>query len=898
MIGMMRKKFLVITFTIALLFGWTISGYSQNSSWNIKNQKLRKGWKIQSTQNLRIKGEIVSKRTYDPKGWFPAKVPATVLGTLLQDDKYQIIYHKKDLSGIPHYKNIYYGRNLAKIPPYQYNVPWWYRTTFHLNKAASERTIRLRFDGINYRADVWLNGHKIASSDTLAGAFRRYTLNITPYVTSGKNVLALKVKRPRSGELTLGFMDWNPYPPDHDMGIWRPVHLLVSGPVSIDHPFVQTKVDTVSLNHAKLTISTLVHNYSKNTVQGMLKGTISGHGKPIHFSKKVSLQPNKAKKITFSPNQYSQLSMDHPKLWWTRNLGTPNLYKLQLQFTTDSKPSDEKKMHFGIRSVSDYMTKDGFRGFKLNGKKVLIKGGGWTDRMLLDASRDYEKAGIDYAVQMNLNAIRMEGFWGENQHLYNLADKNGILVQVGFSAQWEWTHEIGSPADTNRYGGVQSPAQITMAAKSFKDQIIWLRNHPSIFVWMYGSDKYPRPDLEKKYLSSLKKYDPTRPALSSAKEHTSKITGPSAVKMRGPYDYVPPDYWYIDTQNGGAFGYNTETGPGPEVPVLESLKKMIPADSLWPISESWLYHAARGNFHNMTHYNIAMNKRLGKPTGLRDYERKAQYLNYEGMRAMYEAFEANRFKATGIIQWMYNASWPKLWWQLYDFYLMPTGAFYGAQKANQPLHISYNYGKNAIDVMNNTGEDAHSLSAEINILNFNLKPVLQKTVQVSSLPERKTKQVLQLPDDMDLSKTYFVDLKLHNKKEKVISSNFYALSTQKDKLNEAKSTWFITPQSQFADLKMLQQLPNIQLNIEKHFSQRNDSTFARITLKNPSSHLAFMVHLDLRKKKSGDSVVPIFWEDNYISLLPGEKRIITGYCHTKDLDGQRPTVTIDGWNVK
>jgi exo-1,4-beta-D-glucosaminidase len=441
------------------------------------------------------------------------------------------------------------------------------------------------------------------------------------------------------------------------------------------------------------------------------------------------------------------------------------------------------------------------------------------------------------------------------------------------------------------------PDQLPIAAESFEDQVLWLRNHPSIFVWFYGSDKWPRPSLEKRYLAILKRYDPTRPSVSSDAGVTSRITGSSGVKMRGPYDYVPPDYWYIDTHNGGAFGFDTEVGPGPEVPVLESLKKFIPADSLWPIGSSWLYHAARHNFHNLANYNQAMDKRLGKPARLADYERKAQYLNYEGLRAMYEAFEANRFKSTGVIQWMYNAAWPKLWWQLYDFYLMPTGAFYGVRKANEPLHISYNYGKDAIDVMNNTGKKAHSLTAEIKVLNFNLKPALHKTVQVSSLPARHTQQILQLPGNIGPSKTYFVDLKLRNKSGKVVSYNFYALSTQKDKIEPSRAKWYITPESQFADLKMLQKLPKVHLKVTRHFSQRGDTTFACVTVKNSSSHLAFMVHLDLRKKGSGSSVLPIFWGANYITLLPGEKRTIIGYCHTKDLDGQQPEVTINGWNI-
>ncbi|HEX5552810.1 MAG TPA: glycoside hydrolase family 2 TIM barrel-domain containing protein, partial [Chitinophagaceae bacterium] len=560
---------------------------------------------------------------------------------------------------------------------------------------------RLRFNGISYRADIWLNGKKIAAADTLAGSFRQYTINITPYVKTGENILALKVTRAKAGELNIGFVDWNPEPADHNMGIWRSVRLLATGPVSIEKPFVKTRVDTATLEHADISLSLMLHNYSDKAINGTLKAAI---GKDIHLSKVVALKAGESKKISLDPAEYAALSMDHPRLWWTRALGKPNLYSLRLSYETGDRLSDSREMKFGIRSVSSYVTKEGFRGFKLNGKKILIKGGGWTDPMLLNASPAYETAGVDYAVHMNLNTLRMEGFWGKNQHLYDLCDEKGILIMVGFSCQWEWGDYFGTGKD-NQYGAITTPGQIEMAARSWQDQITWLRNHPSIFLWLYGSDKWPQPALEKRYLAILKQCDPTRPYEASAAEHTSTITGPTRVKMRGPYDYVPPDYWYVDTAYGGAFGFNTETGPGPEIPVLESLKKMIPADSLWPIGSAWLFHAARKDFHNLTAYNRAMDQRLGKPASLKDYLRKAQYLNYEGMRAMFESFEANRFRATGIIQWMYNASWPKLWWQLYDYYLMPTGGFYGARKANEPVHISYNYGDHAVDVMNNTLQD-------------------------------------------------------------------------------------------------------------------------------------------------------------------------------------------------
>ena len=864
---------------MTLLLISPIAAFSQSNGWSVKNQLLQDDWQIQSSAKISANDELVSTLQFHPKNWYAAKVPNSTLGTLVDD-------------GV--FKNIFYNRNLEKIPDSLFKAPWWYRRTFNVDKINAGQVYRLRFNGISYRADVWLNGKKVASSDTVKGSFRQFVFDVTPFIKKGANVLALKVTQGGPAELNIGFVDWNPEPADNHMGIWRDVHLFESGPVAIEKPFVITDVDTVTLDHANITLRVTLQNFSDKKVNGLLKTTIE---KDIHLSKKVSLDPHETKEIILTPEEFHQLSMDHPRLWWTHDLGKPNLYLLEINFDINNQISDSKHMKFGIRSVSGYMTDKGFRGYRLNGKKILIKGGGWTDPMLLNATPAYELAGIDYAVQMNLNALRMEGFWGGNEHLYNLCDEKGILLMVGFSCQWEWKGIFGGNYE-DKYGAIITPEQIDVAAKSWHDQVVWLRNHPSIFLWLYGSDKWPRPELEQKYLDVLNKEDTTRPYAQSAKEWKSEITGPTGMKMRGPYDYVPPAYWYIDTSYGGAFGFNTETGPGPQVPVLESLQKMIPKDSLWPIGSSWLYHAARGKFHNLTAYNNAMDQRLGKANDLTDYLRKAQYLNYEGMRAMFEAFEANRFKATGIIQWMYNASWPKLWWQLYDYYLMPTGAFYGARIANEPLHISYNYGHKAVDVMNNTSKTANELTAEINVLDFNTKSVLKKTIPVTDLTSQETKSIFTLPANMNVSKTFFLDLRLFNQKHNMVSTNFYVLSTQKDSLDEKKSNWYITPQSQYADLTLLQNLPKVKLQKTETVTKKGENTEVTVNVKNPSSHLAFMVYLDLKKGQTNESVVPVFWNENYFTLLPGEERTVTVSCHTSDLHGQKANVVMGGWNVE
>ncbi|KAA9039437.1 glycoside hydrolase family 2 [Ginsengibacter hankyongi] len=861
-----------------IIFLIPASSYAQNSKCKVTDEELHNDWQIQSSSKVLANGEEISSIKFKPQNWYAAKVPNSTLGSLVADGLF---------------KNIFFNRNLEKVPDSLFDASWWYRRTFKIEKVNDGQVYCLRFNGISYRGDVWLNGKKIASADTVKGSFRQFIFNISSLIKHGENVLALKVTQAGPGELNIGFVDWNPEPADNHMGIWRDVHLLGSGPVSIEKPFVVTDIDTATLDHANITIKVMLHNHSGKSINGILQTSIA---KDMHISKPVSLMPHESKEIILTPAEDAALSIDHPKLWWTHDLGKPNLYTLDLNYIINTSVSDRKKIKFGIRSVSGYMTDKGFRAYRLNGKKILIKGGGWSDPMLLNATPSYETAGIDYAVHMNLNAIRMEGFWGQNQHIYDLCDERGILIMVGFSCQWEWKGIFGTPDD--KYGGIKTDEQIDMAAKSWNDQVVWLRNHPSIFLWLYGSDKWPRPELELKYLNILKNEDTTRPYAQSAKEWTSEITGPTGMKMRGPYDYVPPLYWYADTSLGGAFGFNTETGPGPQIPVLESLKKMIPKDSLWPIGSAWLYHAARGKFHNLDAYNNAMAERLGKANDLEDYLRKAQYLNYEGMRAMFEAFEVNRFKATGIIQWMYNASWPKLWWQLYDYYLMPTGAFYGARKANESLHISFNYATREIDAINNTAEPANELFGEINVYDFNMKIVLQKTLSIANLASQETRPVFTLPHNMDVSKTWFLDLRLFDKRHKEMTDNFYVLSTQKDSLDEKKSTWYVTPQSQYANLSLLEQLPNVKLETTHTTTVKEGNTIMQVKVKNPSDHLAFMVNLDLKKARSNESVVPVFWEQNYFTLLPGEERTVSVLCHTADLGQQSAKVIVSGWNVE
>ncbi len=868
-------------------------------------------WNIQSSEKAKGTGEQISRPGFRVDGWYPALVPSTVLGALVQNNLYA---------------DLYVGDNLKSVPTEPFQASWWYRREFIVPMGAGLNRAQLEFDGLNYRADIWLNGARIADAATTFGPFRRFAIDVTETVrTTEKNVLAIEVFPPKKGEPTIGFVDWNPAPPDNNMGLWREVRIRATGDVSVEFPFVVTKLDLQTLKEARLTVSAELRNHADRPVSGTLEGRLES----LRFSQEVALEPKETKTVVFSPETHPGLVLKDPRIWWTHDLGKPELYTMILAFEPKrdralekeeaarqaaEKPaekasrrsktpppprgfiSDIRSVRFGIREVSDYVNEEGHRGYMLNGKKILIRGAGWTDDLLLDVKRRKLAAEILYARHANLNALRLEGFWGTSRDLYNLCDENGILLMVGWSCHWEWENYLGKPAG-EPFGGITSPEDIALIAASWRDQLLWLRNHPSIFVWAQASDMLPHPDLERRYIEIRKEVDPTRPTLAATKGKTSELSGPTGVKMLGPYDYVPPVYWYVDTRNGGAYGFNTETGPGPQVPPVESLRRMFPEKDLWPPNDVWSFRCNRGRFDNLDRYNEAMDRRLGPASSVEEYAVKAQFLNYEGMRAMFEAFTANKHKATGVIQWMYNSAWPNLWWQLYDHYLNPNGAFYGARKAGEPVHVLYNYGSGEIVAVNNTLAPAPGLKASIRVLDFDLKEVIAKTVDFALRPDEVLViDKVRFPESM--SPAFFLDLRLLGTKGQLVEANFYALSSRLETLDEEKTTWYVTPVKDFADFKALNDLKPVVLKVRDKFSTDGPRTRVTLDLENPSPHLAFMIEIQIVRALSGESALPVFLDDNYISLLPGEKRRVAGYLFTEDLGGEEPRTRVGGWNVR
>jgi exo-1,4-beta-D-glucosaminidase len=436
----------------------------------------------------------------------------------------------------------------------------------------------------------------------------------------------------------------------------------------------------------------------------------------------------------------------------------------------------------------------------------------------------------------------------------------------------------------------------TVSIDSLRDQILRLRNHPSLLVWLNGSDNPPPPEREQAYLDVEKEAHWPKPILSSATAKKTEPTGESGVKMNGPYEYVSANYWELDTKHGGAFGFSTEISPGPAVPPLEELKSMFPADKLWPINEYWDYHAGGGEFKNIHVFTNALEKRYGAAKGVADLAWKSQAMTYEGERAMFEAYGRNKYKSTGIIQWMLNNAWPGLIWHLYDYNLRPAGGYFGSKKALELIHVQFSYDDRSVAIVNGEQEPLKGLKVVAKVYDSSMKERFSQEA-LADVDADGVVKTINVPAPEGISSTYFLNLQLFSSAGKLLSRNFYWLSTKPDVPDFDKSEWYYTPLSEFADFDALQDLPKAKVKAAMSVTEAGNDTAARVTVENTGSSLAFLVRLRLLKGKSGAEVLPVFWDDNYVSLLPGEKREIAVRVRKRDLGGAQPVLAVDGFNV-
>lgn len=838
---------------------------------------LSDGWKIRSSRELVESGEAIARPGFVDSPWFSARTPSTVFGALVANGVYPDPTYGKNLLAAPGMDypvgGVFSWWDVASTSPYA--DPWWYRTQFVVPSAWQGRQIWLRFDGINYSADLFVNGTRLDSSDRMRGSFRHFEYNVTDLLRPGQaNAVALRVAIPESQDLALTFVDWNPMPPDKMMGLWNDVRVLASGPVSLRDVFVQSQIEQQTLAKAALTVRARLTNASKVPVAGVLSGSI---GK-LTFAQSVSLSAAETREVTFSADQFPQLLVNDPQLWWPWQYGTPTLYDLDLVFDINGTTSDAVHQRFGIREISSRLTPEGHRLFTVNGKPILIRGAGYTPDFLYrrDASRD--EAEMRYVRAMNLNTIRLEGKLG-NEHLMDLCDELGILVMAGWCCcdsweKWEqWTDD-----------------QRQVSTASLRDQIRPLRAHPSLLVWMNGSDNPPPAQVEKAYLAVLDDaHWPLAQTLSSASATSAEFSGPSGVKMRGPYDWVPPKYWLTRPEVGGASGFATEVGPGPAIPPLESLRRFLPPEQLWPINDTWTYHAGGGVFASLDHFVIALNQRHGVTDDLDGFTWKAQLMAYEGVRAMFEAFAGKKYQATGVIHWMLNNAWPSLIWHLYDYFLKPGGGFFGAQKACEVLHAQFHYDDRSIVVVNSGLTAQTGLRVLSEAYGKDGVRVFSRAALVDVAADGVTTAFV-FPEIPEASNTTLLRLVLANG-DRTISQNVYWLSSTEDVL-EDENDWYTTPTRSYADMTGLNELPPVALKVDAQFDPAQGH--ATIHLQNPGDTPAFFVRVEILDGPAGSEILPVIYSDNYISVFAGETATIEASFAPQDAAHLR----VRGHNVR
>lgn len=785
---------------------------------------------------------------------YPAGVPSTVMGTLVDCGVYS--------------RDILESDNYASLDASVFDKPWTYKKNFSLSANRLSENILLEFDGLNYSADIILNGYQIASADTLYGPYRRYSFDISA-IAAEDNTLEVILHRAGPGDLNIGFVDWNPRPLDQSLGIFREVRLDFCDKLQLRNTAVRSTLNS-DYSIAELTLVTELRNLSDAELSGVLRGSVDGR----KFRYEITVPAGQTLPLALTSAQIPELRIDAPRLWWSRDMGSPEMYDLSLSFHHSGKQTDTEYVSFGIRELESGITAEGTRQLYLNGRRVLLRGAGWTDDIFLRNPEMRNQIEIAYVTDMNLNTLRFENIWGISQNVYDLCDMNGLLVMLGWSCFWEWETYTGSP--DGEYGCIVEPEQFKLMGKSLEDQILWLRNHPSIVMFLGGSDKIPHPELEQIYVDVLDKLAPDLMYVTSAKGLESSVAGYSGMRMVGPYDYVGPSYWFEkDAPGCGVYGFNTETGVGAQIPQKESVMRMIPQDGLWPVGDLWDYHCTTAGeaMHSLDVLKDVMDMTYGPATSLDDFLKKADLLSFDSTRSMFEAFRANISSTGGIIQWMLNSAWPSMYWQLYDWYLVPTAAYYAVRQANEPVQMLFDYKDGSLVAVNETAAKAE-ISRDVALIAADGQVLFQQTVSAAVEPAQALK-VADLPE--------------HGGGLLFVGDNTYALPSANEQYDWVAGNWIRTPLAEGADFAWMDTLAEAELSL----SVLKKAGSIELTLTNNADVPAFFIRAAVLDG-DGRLITPAHWSDNYISLRPHQSRVLS--CETVNLR-EASSLVVEGWNI-
>jgi beta-mannosidase len=837
------------------------------------------GWKMQDSAKVAGEASVISTASFDPQGWYAATVPGTVLTTLVNN-------------GV--YPEPLYGENMRAIPESLNKTSYWYRATFTVPAAYKGRRTWIHFGGINYSAQIWVNGRE---AGTMRGAFIRGDFDVSQFVQPGRRAVLAVLVAPQphpgvphehtvalgvgqnGGETaidgptflsTIGW-DWLPAIRDRDTGIWLPVTMDATGPVLVKDPFITSDLSATH-DSADLRVSATLENKSAKPVTGTLAGVIrlqnarSQNAQPqnaasqnpqngeIPFHKSVTIAANSAETIALDSKSTPELHISDPKLWWPNGYGPQNLYTLTLRFDVGKTSSDSNAQQFGIRKIEYQVAGSENLTLSVNGVRVMARGGNWgLDEGMKRIPRERLDAQFHMHALANLNIIRNWVGQSTSPDFYDMADKYGILL-------WD---EFFQPNPLDGPDVSDTPTYLA----NVSDKVLRYRNHPSIALWCARNEGYPPKELDDTLQTLMSRLDPTR-------LYQSNSSAGRGVASHGPYYWRSPRFFYVIHES-----FKTETG-SVSIPTIESIQGMMPQKDWETINDDWAQHDMAAGAQRGNEFPASLAVRYGHIRNLADFVQKGQLATYEAFRAMYEGRNSEMFKSTtGVITWMSHPAQPSFVWQLYHYDLEPNAALYAVKKAAETVHVQFNEETRDIEVVNNRPDALNALTVKALIYRFDGTVDSQKVYPVAQVSGSSTIKVAPIEVGARISPVYFIKLELSDASGQLLSSNFY---------------WQHVAQDQFEGLM---NLPTVTLDAEASARADGDKTVLTVTLHNNTSHVALLSHLQLHQKKSGRRVLPVFYSDNYISLVPGESSTVSIEFAWKDLRGDLPLVELDGYNV-
>jgi hypothetical protein len=878
---------------------------------------LKGGWKLAAAPDVKgADGATLSQSGYDASHWYAAVVPGTVLTTLVD-------------RGV--YPDPAYGLNNLAIPESLNKQDYWYRTEIEAPAALSGRHTELTFEGVNYAAEVWLNGVRLGD---MKGAFVRGRFDVTSLLKPGqKNVLAVRVSPPphpgipqeqsikggvgENGGLqmldgptfvaTEGW-DWIPGVRDRNTGIWQDVKLSATGSVRIENPQVVTTLPLPDRSRADVSVAVTLDNLSYHAVSGTLNAGFDD----VKVQRAVTLAPGRTV-VRLTPEEYAQLKVAHPRLWWPNGYGDPALHDLKLDFTADGAVSDTRSLRFGIREITYELSAfdqggrlqrvefdpaksggrqliDGdhehihktvnayavsmhpgalgtpgltqlpddplspFLVLKVNGVRIAVRGGAWgMDDFMKRVSRERLEPYFKLNRDAHMNILRNWVGQDTEETLYDLADEYGILVWNDF---WESTEDYNLETD--------DPA---LFLNNAADVVTRFRNHPSVAIWIGRNEGVPQPYLNSALEKLTRSLDGTRYYAGSS----NRVN----LQDSGPYNYREPEEYFTKLSHGFAVEVGT-----PSFSTLESFKASVPAPDQWPLDDVWAYHDwhQSGNGATATFMDSLATK-FGAPTGLDDFERKAQMLQYDSYRAIFEGMGAKLWTVnSGRMLWMTQPAWPSNMWQIYSSDYDTAAPYYGTMKASEPVHVQMNLPDFGLSVVNTTLQPLDGLKLHAKVTTLDNQMVVDRTDPVSAAADQTT-----AAGKLDLASAMakgpvLVELELDDAAGAPVSRNFY---------------WEAAKPS---DLRQLDTLAKAKVGLRvTEATSAGSEHRLKAVLTNTGAAAALQLKLTLQDK-DGVRILPAYYADNYVSLLPGETRTVEITYPAASAHG-RPQVALRGWNA-